>query len=244
MGASEQTALVPHRTGDAPVLRPARPSDAESVAALMRASILELFPGYYDEKQTASAAVHIAHADMTIIEDGTYFVHEVGDDIVGCGGWSRRGKLFTGSGSHEGDDRLLDPRAEAAHIRAMFVRRGWTRRGLGRSIFEASQEAAVAEGFRTLDLMATLPGLPFYQSCGFHEVERCALAMPDGVLIEGVRMERRSLPRAGEAVEEDPQRSLCEGGHAAEGGDAQLRRVEGPPGAGQQPLASTPPALE
>jgi hypothetical protein len=41
---------------------------------------------------------------------------------VACGGWSRRGRLYTGSHDQDGDDRLLDPVTEAAHIRAMFVR--------------------------------------------------------------------------------------------------------------------------
>ena len=34
----------------------------------MRASVLDLFPAFYDERQTASAAVHIAHLDMQLIE--------------------------------------------------------------------------------------------------------------------------------------------------------------------------------
>lgn len=192
MNRGEQAALAPDRTRSSgnPDLRRARPSDIDAIGALMRSSILDLFPQYYDERQTASAALHVAHVDTTIIEDGTYFVVEVDGEIVACGGWSRRGKLFTGAGSHDDDDRLLDPWAEAAHIRAMFVRGDWTRRGLGRSIFDASREAAHAEGFRALDLMATLPGVPFYRSCGFGEVERCLVAMPDGVLIEGVRMAR------------------------------------------------------
>jgi len=108
--------------------------------------VLELFPQFYDERQTASAAVHVAHVDPTLISDGTYFVHDVGGEIVGCGGWSRRGRLYVGSGDHEGDDRLLDPRTEAAHIRAMFIRPDWTRRGLGRAILEAGHEAARLRG--------------------------------------------------------------------------------------------------
>ena len=173
----------------APLLRRAEPSDEELIEGLMRSSILDLFPAYYDERQTASAAAYVAHVDMTLVEDGTYFVCDIDGVLVACGGWSRRGKLYTGSGNRQGDDRLLDPRTEAAHIRAMFVRSRWTRRGLGRAIFEASRAAALAEGFRAFDLGATLPGVPFYRSLGFHEVESFVLTMPDGVSINAVRME-------------------------------------------------------
>jgi hypothetical protein len=88
----------------------------------MRASVLDLFPAFYDERQTASAAVHVAHLDMQLIQDGTCFVHEAEAEIVACGGWSRRNKLDTGSGANEDDERLLDPATEAARVRAMFVR--------------------------------------------------------------------------------------------------------------------------
>ena len=156
----------------------------------MRESILALFPRFYDERQTASAATHIGDVDLTLIEDRTYFVHEAGDEIVACGGWSRRDKLYTGSGDAPGDARLLDPRTEPARVRAMFVRGDWTRRGLGRAIIEACERAARAEGFTVLSLMATLPGEPLYRACGFRELERTLLRMPDGVMIEGVAMER------------------------------------------------------
>jgi len=157
---------------------------------LMRGSILALFPGFYDERQTASAAAHIGEVDLTLIEDGTYFVHEAGGEIVACGGWSRRDKLYTGSGAAEGDARLLDPRTEPARVRAMFVRDDWTRRGLGRAILESCERAARAEGFATLALMATMPGEPLYRAYGFRELRRTLLRMPDGVTIEGVAMER------------------------------------------------------
>jgi GNAT superfamily N-acetyltransferase len=170
-------------------LRHATAADLDLIAAVMRASVLELFPQFYDERQTASAAVHIAHVDPTLVADGTYFVHEVGGALVACGGWSRRGRLFMGSGDQEGDDRLLDPATEAAHIRAMFVHPDWTRRGLGRAILEAGRDAALAEGFRRLDLMAMLPGVPLYRTFGFADIEPTVFTMPDGVTIDAVLME-------------------------------------------------------
>jgi GNAT superfamily N-acetyltransferase len=173
-----------------PVLRVATAADVDGMASVMRASVLELFPQFYDERQTASAAVHVAHVDRTLVADGTYFVHEIGGELVACGGWSRRGRLYTGSEDQEGDDRLLDPATEAAHIRAMFVRPDWTRRGLGRAILEAGHDAARSEGFRRLDLGATLPGVGLYRTFGFQEKEWFVVTMPDGVTLDAVVMER------------------------------------------------------
>jgi len=173
-----------------PPQRLALQSDADAISELMRACVLGLFPQFYDERQTASAAVHIAHLDMQLIEDRTYFVHEADREIVACGGWSRRSKLYTGSGAAADDERLLDPETEPARVRAMFVHRDWTRRGLGRAILESCERAAGDEGFKKLVLGATLPGEPLYRAYGFREVERFTLTMPDGVSLEAVAMER------------------------------------------------------
>jgi GNAT superfamily N-acetyltransferase len=173
-----------------PPQRLALARDAPRISELMRASVLELFPHFYDQHQTASAAVHIAHLDMKLIEDGTYFVHEAGNEIVACGGWSRRNKLYTGSGAAGDDDRLLDPQTEPARVRAMFVRSDWTLRGLGMAILDSCERAAREEGFKNLVLGATLPGEPLYRSFGFREVERFTLTMPDGVSVECVAMDR------------------------------------------------------
>jgi GNAT superfamily N-acetyltransferase len=177
-----------------PLQRLALASDAPRISELMRASVLELFPHFYDQRQTASAGVHIAHLDMQLIEDGTYFVHEACDEVVACGGWSRRNKLYTGSGAGDADDRLLDPQTEPARVRAMFVRSDWTRRGLGRAILDACERAAREEGFENLVLGATLPGEPLYRAFGFREVERFTLTMPDGVSLECVAMDRPIEP--------------------------------------------------
>ena len=171
-------------------LRLARLAEADAIEALMKASTADLFPRFYDAKQTAASVRYIASVDRTLIEDGTYFLIEADGEPVACGGWSRRDKLYTGSGEGAGDARLLDPATEPARVRAMFVRPDWTRRGLGTRILEACQAAARAEGFGVLALVATLPGLPLYERYGFVVTERVDVRMPDGTAIACAAMER------------------------------------------------------
>lgn len=174
---------------DAVTLRLATPADAAAIDALMKESAAALFPQVYDEEQSRSGVRYIAMVDRMLLEDGTYFVLAADSEIVGCGGWSRRDKLYTG-GDGAGDDRLLDPATEPARVRAMFVRADWTRRGLGRRILEACEAAAAAEGFTELVLSATMSGLGLYRAYGFVDVEEQELEMPDGVTLACVAMEK------------------------------------------------------
>jgi GNAT superfamily N-acetyltransferase len=178
-------------TAAEPALRVATLEDERAVDQLMKTSAAVLFPRFYDERQAASAVRHVAQVDPMLLADGTYFVLEAGCEMVACGGWSRRDKLYTGSGDAEGDARALDPATEPARVRAMFVRADWTRRGLGRRILEACEDAARREGFHTLALVATLPGLPLYLAYGFKPLEETDVTMPDGVTIPCVSMEMR-----------------------------------------------------
>jgi GNAT superfamily N-acetyltransferase len=173
-----------------PTLRVAGPFDAAAIEALMKESGAALFPAGYDQRQTESAVRFVAEVDDALLADGTYFVFEIDGEPVACGGWSRRDKLYTGSGDAAGDARLLDPATEPARVRAMFTRSDWTRRGLGRRILKACEEAAKREGFRKLALGATLSGLPLYLAYGFEPVEEFDVTMPDGVTIPCVSMEK------------------------------------------------------
>jgi GNAT superfamily N-acetyltransferase len=173
-----------------PQLRLARIDEADAIDALMKASTRDLFPSYYDAAQTAASVKYVASVDRALIEDGTYFVADAEGDLVACGGWSRRDKLYSGSEEAAGTARLLDPRREPARVRAMFVRADWTRRGLGRRILEACEAAARAEGFRTLALMATLPGRPLYEAHGFIGEGDSDVTMPNGVQIRCTAMHK------------------------------------------------------
>jgi GNAT superfamily N-acetyltransferase len=165
-------------------------ADIESLRPLIRQSVLGLSGADYSPEQLESALRHLFGVDTRLIEDGTYYVVEAEDRTVACGGWSRRRTLFGGDQySNRSDDRL-DPGTEAARIRAFFVHPDWARRGIGRWILQECERTARAEGFRRLELMATLPGIPFYERDGFTILERTEVQLPDGVSLPLARMSR------------------------------------------------------
>jgi len=172
------------------MMRKAVADDLPEIERVMRASMAALGHGFYDDRQIASAVEHIALVDTQLIDDGTYFVIEEEGRLIACGGWSGRAKLFSGPSSQMGKAERLDPATDPARIRAMFVDPGHARRGLGRAILEAAEGDAVRAGFRTFALMATLPGVPLYRACGYEEIERVTIELPDGVQLDCVRMTR------------------------------------------------------
>ena len=172
------------------MIRKATPADLAEIERVMRASMSGLGTGFYDETQVASAVRYIAVPDRQLIDDRTYFVIEEDARIAACGGWSKRRKLFSGPSSQDALEGWLDPETEPARVRAMFVDPAYARRGLGRLILEASEEDARLAGFRTCELMATLPGVPLYTACGYEPVEEVTIELPDGVRLGCVRMRR------------------------------------------------------
>ena len=126
--------------------------------------------------------------DTQLIDDGTYFVVELDGAIAGCGGWSRRATLFGGNHTAGRDARLLDPKTEPARVRAMYTSPAFTRRGVGRRILEICEEAARAEGFRSVELGATMGGKPLYAACGYQPIELMNVPTPGGVTVPILRM--------------------------------------------------------
>jgi GNAT superfamily N-acetyltransferase len=155
---------------------------------LIRDSARELSRGFYTSEQIEAAVRYVFGVDTMLILDRTYYVVEANDAFVACGGWSRRGALYGGDQRRMEEAPLLDPVTDAARIRAFFVAPGWARRGLGRRLLETCSRAAAAEGFRALELMATLPGVPMYTACGFSPVEEVVDRLPNGVALSFVRM--------------------------------------------------------
>jgi GNAT superfamily N-acetyltransferase len=179
------------------VVRIATAADVPALRALIPESVRTLSRGYYTPEQIESAIRHVFGVDTQLVEDRSYFVAHVGEALAGCGGWSRRNTLFGGDQMKSGADPLLDPAREPARIRAFFVRPEFARRGVGSRLMEACVRAAREDGFRSLELAATLPGEPLYRAFGFESRERLDTLLPDGVKIPFIRMSRALAPDLG-----------------------------------------------
>jgi len=174
-------------------LRQATLSDLTSLEALIAASARTLGAGHYSAAQIEGALSGAFGVDTMLIRDGTYFVvTDVRGAIVACGGWSRRKTLFGSDARAERDESWLDPRTEAAKIRAFFVDPAYARQGLGRAILERSESEARQAGFTSLTLMATLSGVPFYERLGYVAGPGIHYPLPGGLEIRFVPMSKQA----------------------------------------------------
>lgn len=176
-------------TARAARLRLAEQRDVPALEELIPLSARALQTATYAQLQIEGALGTVFAVDHQLIADGTYFVAERGDKIVGCGGWSRRSTLFGGDhGAVARDATALDPTRDAARVRAFFVHPAHARQGIGRLLLAACEHAAVEAGFRRLELVATLAGEPLYLACAFRVVERYDLTLCNGLSLPVVRM--------------------------------------------------------
>lgn len=172
-------------------LRVATLDDESSLRALIARSIRELGAIDYSQAQIEAALRGAFGVDTGLIRDSSYFVVVTeSDELVACGGWSRRRTLFGSDARTERDDSWLDPRSEAAKIRAFFVDPTHARRGLARAMLERCETEARRAGFSAFELMATLPGVRFYEKCGFVAAAPITHPLPDGLTIRFVPMRK------------------------------------------------------
>ncbi|HMJ06870.1 MAG TPA: GNAT family N-acetyltransferase [Chthoniobacterales bacterium] len=172
-------------------IRLAREADIATLDALIPLSVRVLQAPSYSTAQMEAALGPVFGVDRQLIDDGTYFVAEQSNRIVGCGGWSRRHAVFGGDRARVAESAALDPARDPARIRAFFVHPDWARRGIGRSILSACESAICAAGFRAAILVATLTGEPFYASSGYTVAERYEVALADGLSLPVVRMVKK-----------------------------------------------------
>src|SRR5829696_5842827 len=162
-------------------LRLATATDIEPIRELIEDSVRGLAKAIYSDAQIELSIRSVFGVDHQLIEDGTYFVADVGGRIVGCGGWSRRQTLFGASEYAESRNSTpLDPRSQPAKIRAFFVHPDAARRGIGRAILQRCEAETLEAGFTTAEMMATLPGVPLYEACGYEKHEVQDVNLPDG----------------------------------------------------------------
>jgi GNAT superfamily N-acetyltransferase len=173
------------------LLRQAKASDIPALRSLIELSVRGLQKDDYSPAQIEGALGHTLGLDTQLIEDGTYFVAEPDDQpgsIVGSGGWSNRKTLFGSDYGPNRENTFLDPKTDAAKIRAIFVHPQWARQGLGTLILQYCEEAAQRAGFNTLEMASTLTGIPLYTLKGYVPCEKVAVPLPNGETLPIVYM--------------------------------------------------------
>jgi GNAT superfamily N-acetyltransferase len=164
--------------------------DISELEALIECSVRELQSACYSAAQMDGALGSVFGVDRQLIRDQTYFVAEQDGAIIACGGWSKRESLFGSDAARAAEDALLDPLQDAARIRAFFVHPEHTRHGLGRAILIACEDAIRAARFRSIELVATLPGVPFYRAFDYEAGERSEVPLVNGLSLPVVRMSK------------------------------------------------------
>ena len=171
-------------------LRVAGKDDVAAIRELIQASVRGLQVADYSLAQREGALATVFTVDSQLISDGTYFVAIADSGVMaGCGGWSFRKTLY--GGDHQIEriaPEKLDPKSDAAKIRAIFVHPNFARMGLGSLILAIAEEAARTEGFTRFEMGSTLTGVTLYRQKGYREVERKKVPVSDGETIEVVRM--------------------------------------------------------
>jgi GNAT superfamily N-acetyltransferase len=169
-------------------IRQAVHSDVEALQDLIARSVRLLSIAYYSPQQIERSIVALFGVDSKLIEDETYYVAQIGGEIVGCGGWSKRSTMYGGDQAKSAEETEIDPRSSPARIRAFFVDPKHARKGVGRAILAHCERAAILGGFRSAELVATLPGEPLYAALGYKAVEPVDVDLGDGQTLPCKRM--------------------------------------------------------
>jgi GNAT superfamily N-acetyltransferase len=171
-------------------VRKAALADREAISRLIAESARGLSREHYADAQIEAAIASVFGVDSQLIEDGTYFVAEQDGMLIGCGGWSLRKSLYGGDQFTNRDPGMLDPAEDPARIRSFFVHPAHARKGVARTMLSVCENEAKAHGFRALELMATLPGIKFYEANGYSPIGDFDLELADGVKIQFVPMRK------------------------------------------------------
>lgn len=176
-----------------PTLRKATLADVPALNALIARSARGLSAADYRAEQIEGALRGAFGVDTQLLADETYFVVEDAGQIVGCGGWSFRSTLFGGDARAGRDASTLDPKTQAAKIRAFFVDPAHARRGIGSLLLDRCEREARAHGYGCVELMATLPGVKLYAARGYVGDAQVRFDVGSGESIEFIPMHKSLL---------------------------------------------------
>jgi N-acetylglutamate synthase-like GNAT family acetyltransferase len=150
------------------------------VREILDASYPVLMRPSYDEDVLVAAFPTMTRANKTLLRRGTYHLAESKDQlIVGCGGWSLK-RPRTGE---------LEPGLD--HVRHFATHPDWLGRGIGRAIYEMSEQEARAASVEQFEVYSSLNAEGFYAAMGFSPVRTFEMPLYQDLTIPAVLMARR-----------------------------------------------------
>lgn len=166
--------------------------DKPEIEKLIAESVRGLSRDDYDKRQIELSIQTVFGVDAELIADETYFVAQAENGkLIGCGGWSKRKTLYGATHYAESrDSNLLDPKIDAAKIRAFFIHPMFARKGIGTLILETCESEAKACGFTSAEMMATLPGVKLYIVRGYAGDEKVSVPVGENVEIICIKMRK------------------------------------------------------
>ncbi len=151
------------------VIRHAKPEEAEAIWGVRTRAIQESCRSHYSRKDLDAWVSAPMPDDYTeTIESTDFFVAESDGGIVAFG--------------------FLDP-AESK-VEAVFVSPDYGRRGIGRRLLIALENAAMDRGLTCLRLASSLNAVSFYRSAGYEVRKTIQFHHPCGFSLDCVSMEK------------------------------------------------------
>lgn len=168
-------------------IRAARPGDLGATTAMQVRSLRVLGAAAYPAPAIEAFLRRVGTMDPAVIAEGAFWVATAPDGrIVGSGGLSRRAPGEAARDPAAAGPAMIGP----ATVRSVFVAPDWAGRGIGRALVRRAEAAAAAGRARRVRVTASLAAADFYAALGYRARGRRVLDLGDGLVFEGVEMER------------------------------------------------------
>ncbi len=169
-------------------VRLAHLTDLPQLMRLQDQAAESMSAGQYSQDQMQSFLQHTGAVDVRMVVEGRFYVAEIVDRIVGCGGWwptERRPVVRTLDGSFDGVEGDV---VRAATMRGLFVDPSARHHGVAHRLMTTIMRAAQAQGIERFEVMSPAPAQGFFADLGYDPVERFSLTMQKGLEIPLVHM--------------------------------------------------------
>jgi GNAT superfamily N-acetyltransferase len=175
-------------------LRKAVPADLPALWRMQQKSLRELSYGHYGPRQVEGFIAYFGTLEREVVEDGTYYVAEVGGWLAASGGWSLRAPRYLEAVN--ASDAAKRAAAPLPRIRSVFVHPDYAELNLARRLVQVCETEIRWRGYREVAHDASQGGRALYESLGYKALAPLPVALPDGTRLEFTHMRKRVSGRA------------------------------------------------